>query len=73
MILPPAELDFILSGIREECRAGGRWFGETEAEQDVIVQTVLCFINDRLESDVHRHSRGFHCHFLNEHPRLREL
>ena len=53
-ILPAAERDFILSQIREECRAGGRWFGETEAEQterDVIVQAVMCFMNERTEFD----------------------
>ena len=49
-ILPAAERDFVLSQLREECRAGGRWFGETEAEQterDVIVQAVMCLLNER--------------------------
>ena len=53
-ILPAVERDFILTQIREECRDGGRWFGETEAEQterNVIVQAIMCHMNERAAYD----------------------
>lgn len=53
-ILASAEREFILSQIREECRAGGRRSSETEAPQtdkDVIVQGVLYVMNERAEFD----------------------
>lgn len=53
-ILPTVEREFVLSQIREECRAGGRRASETEAQQtekDVIVQAVLYFMNDKEKFD----------------------
>ncbi len=53
-ILSSAEWEFILSQIREECRAGGRRASETEAPQtdkDVIVQAALHLVNERAEFD----------------------
>jgi len=53
-ILSSAEREFILSQIREECRAGGRRASETEAPQadkDVIVQAVLYLMNEQPEPE----------------------
>lgn len=53
-ILSAGEREFILSQIREECRAGGRRASETEAtqtEKDVIVQGVLYLMNQQPEFD----------------------
>lgn len=53
-VLTVAEREFLLSLIRQECREGGRWFGETEAEQterDVIVQAILCYMNTHAKFD----------------------
>jgi hypothetical protein len=47
-LLKPAERDFLLTQLREECRKGGRRFSEIEAdetEKDVIVQAILCLMN----------------------------
>jgi hypothetical protein len=49
-ILSYAEREFILSQIREECRAGGRRPSETEAPQtdkDVIVQAIMYLMNEQ--------------------------
>jgi hypothetical protein len=54
LIMVPAEREYLMSQIREECWVGGRWFGETEAlqtEKDVVVQAVLCLMNEQPKFD----------------------
>lgn len=53
-MLKASERAFLLSQIREECRKGGRRFAESEAtgtDRDVVVQGVLCLMNERSSFD----------------------